>query len=91
VKSHYINPVNKVEEFNSVGVPQGGSVLTPILSNIYLHELDKFMQNKIEKSKKSDVTSTRRLTLTIISLGAPIRSAACFLWRLRDKIVAAGA
>lgn len=58
VKSHYINPVNKVEEFNSVGVPQGGSVLSPILSNIYLHELDKFMQNKIEKSKKSDVTST---------------------------------
>lgn len=56
VKSHYINPVNKVEEFSSVGVPQGG-VLSPMLSNIYLHELDKFMQIKVEKSKKSGATS----------------------------------
>lgn len=56
VKSHYINPVNKVEEFSNVGVPQGG-VLSPILSNIYLHELDKFMQTKIEESKKSGPTS----------------------------------
>jgi len=56
VKSHYINPVNKVEEFSSVGVPQGG-VLSTMLSNIYLHELDKFMQIKVEKSKKSGPTS----------------------------------
>lgn len=51
VKSHYINPVNKTEEFSSVGIPQGSS-LSSILSNIYLHELDKFMQMKGEKSKK---------------------------------------
>lgn len=56
VKSHYINPVNKVEEFSNVGVPQGG-VLSPILSNIYLHELDKFIQIKVEESKKSGPTS----------------------------------
>jgi len=56
VKSHYINPVNKVEEFSNVGVPQGG-VLSPMLSNIYLHQLDKFMQIKVEKSKKSGSTS----------------------------------
>jgi len=56
VKSHYINPVNKVEEFTTLGVPQGG-VLSPMLSNIYLHELDKFMQIKVEKSKKSGPTS----------------------------------
>jgi group II intron reverse transcriptase/maturase len=56
VKSHYINPVNKVEEFSSVGVPQDG-VFSPILSNIYLHELDKFMQIKVERSKKSGPTS----------------------------------
>ena len=56
VKSHYINPINKIEEFSNVGVPQR-SVLSPILSNIYLHELDKFMQTKVEKSKKSGPTS----------------------------------
>jgi group II intron reverse transcriptase/maturase len=56
-KSHYVDPVNKVEEFSSVvGVPQG-SVLSPMLSNIYLHELDKFMQAKVEKSRKSGPTS----------------------------------
>ena len=56
VKSHYLNPINKVEEFSSMGVSQGG-VISPILSNIYLHELDKFMQIKVEKSKKSGPTS----------------------------------
>lgn len=56
VKSHYINPVNKVKEFSNVGVPQGG-VLSPILSNIYLHELDKFMQIIVDESKKSGPTS----------------------------------
>jgi RNA-directed DNA polymerase len=29
------------------GVPQGG-LLSPLLSNIYLHELDMFMESKIE-------------------------------------------
>lgn len=52
VKSHYINPINKVEEFSNVGVPQGG-VLSPILLNIYLHELDKFMQIIVDESEKS--------------------------------------
>jgi group II intron reverse transcriptase/maturase len=56
VKSHYINPINKVEEFSNLEVPQG-SVLSPILSNIYFHELDKFVQSKIEKSKKSGLIS----------------------------------
>ena len=54
VKSHYLNPVNKVED--NVGVSQGG-VLSPILSNIYLHELDKFMQIIVDESNKSGPTS----------------------------------
>jgi len=56
VKSHYLNPLNKVEEFSSAGVIQGG-VVSPIVLNIYLHEFDKFMQIKVEKSKKSGPTS----------------------------------
>lgn len=56
VKSHYVNLINEVEEFSSVKVLQGG-VLSPMLSNIYLHEFDKFVQIKVEKSKKSGPTS----------------------------------
>lgn len=56
VKSHYVDLVKKVEEFSNVGIPQG-NVLSPVLSNIYLHELDKFMQIQIEMSKKSGPTS----------------------------------
>lgn len=60
VKSHYINLVNKVEELSSVEVLQG-EVFSPIFSNIYLHKLDKFMQIKAEKFKKSGPTSIDNL------------------------------
>lgn len=56
VKSHPINSINNADEFNIVGVPQSG-VLWPMLLNIYLHQLDKFMQIKIEKSKTSSPIS----------------------------------
>ena len=56
VKSHYVDFKKKVEEFSNVGISQG-NVLSPVLSNIYLHELDNFMQAKIEISKKSGPTS----------------------------------
>lgn len=38
------------------GEPQEGTI-SPILSNIYLHELDKFMEKKVEQSKETGKTS----------------------------------
>jgi len=38
------------------GVPQG-STLSPVLSNIYLHKLDLFMEKKIEESLETGNTS----------------------------------
>lgn len=39
-----------------IGTPQG-SVISPFLSNIYLHELDTFMEEKIKLSLDSGNTS----------------------------------
>lgn len=33
---------------SKVGVPQGG-LLSPLLSNVYLHEFDKYMEKRIEE------------------------------------------
>lgn len=46
VKAGYVNN-GKYEESN-LGVPQGG-ILSPLLSNIYLHEFDEFMEDIIKK------------------------------------------
>ena len=42
---------------SSIGVPQGG-IISPLLSNIYLHELDAFIENQmLELSSKSKLIS----------------------------------
>lgn len=38
-------------EITDIGTPQG-SIVSPILANIYLHELDTFMENRATKVKK---------------------------------------
>lgn len=38
---------------SKVGVPQGG-LLSPLLSNIYLHELDEYMERQIENLSSAE-------------------------------------
>jgi uncharacterized protein YdcH (DUF465 family) len=48
--------MNKNIVHGEIGTPKGGT-LSPILSNIYLHALDVFMNKKVEDSKLSGPTS----------------------------------
>lgn len=41
-----------------IGVPQGG-VISPILSNIYLHTFDEFMEKQIEKHSSKEKTISK--------------------------------
>jgi len=54
VKAGYIEFVKgSTEKFVDAdkGVPQGG-ILSPLLSNLYLHELDEYMENKTKNREK---------------------------------------
>lgn len=55
VKVSYVNVLTKEVQHSEVGTLQGGT-LSPILANIYLHKLDKFMDAKIKTSRNSGKT-----------------------------------
>lgn len=46
VRAGYVERENLIP--SKVGVPQGG-LLSPLLSNVYLHEFDKYMEKRIEE------------------------------------------
>jgi len=56
VKAGYVE--EGVKRDSLLGVPQGG-IVSPILSNIYLHEFDKYVEELIDKynSKDKDITT----------------------------------
>lgn len=55
------------------GVPQG-NVLSPFLSNVYLHELDKFMEELIRKYKKGSHPTINKEYYKLIKLSKFERS-----------------
>jgi len=57
VRARYVNPLKKVDEFCLAQI-SGGSLISPILSSIYLDELDNFIEEKVQHSKKSGKTTT---------------------------------
>lgn len=72
VKAGYIEWDTKGKNFvaTDMGVPQGG-IISPLLSNLVLHELDCFMQKiimnnlEINKGKKTDVPNPKYHSLTM--------------------------
>lgn len=71
VKSGYIK--SDTLKHNSLGVPQGG-ILSPLLSNIYLHELDKFIQETINKYSTPIGKRTTKISPTYMQISKDIRA-----------------
>ena len=52
VRAGYVDLSSGKREIGAKGVPQGG-VLSPILSNIYLHGFDEFVEDMIKDTASS--------------------------------------
>lgn len=53
VRAGYVCSLTKNQHLSIIGVPQG-SIISPILSNVYLHELDKEMLNIFKEYTKGE-------------------------------------
>lgn len=71
MKSGYIK--SDTLKHNSLGVPQGG-ILSPLLSNIYLHELDQFIQETINKYSTPIGKRTTKISPTYMQISKDIRA-----------------
>lgn len=56
IRAKYIKTLSNEADYIETGTPEVDT-LSPILSNIYLHKLDKFMQKKVNDSKETGAVS----------------------------------
>lgn len=71
LKSDILLPNGVFKKNNIIGTPKCGGILSPLLSNIYLDKLDKFIENKkIEYDKGNRRASNKKYTKLVRAYGA---------------------
>ena len=73
-----IHNLTKREEYKTEGTPQG-SIISPLLANVYLHELDEFViENLIPKFNKGDarVADKAKAAADKVGMGDKLKAAA---------------